>query len=60
MINVLFSLHAAVLAANQKYIVYLAEEPDMKVTLLVPPRWNEQFEFRYRNILKRETVRGEK
>ena len=41
MLNVLFSWHAAVLAANQKYIAYLAEEPDLKVTLLVPPRWDE-------------------
>lgn len=41
MLNVLFSWHAAVLAANQKYIAYLAEEPDLQVTLLVPPRWDE-------------------
>lgn len=41
LLNVLFSWHAAVLAANQKYIGYLAEEPDLRVTLLVPPRWDE-------------------
>lgn len=41
MLKVLFSWHAAVLAANQKYIAYLAEEPDLQMTLLIPPRWDE-------------------
>ena len=41
MIKVLFSWHAAVLAANQQYISHLAAEPDMQITLLVPPRWDE-------------------
>ena len=40
-ISVLFSWHAAVLAANQNYLAHLAAEPDLKVTLLVPPRWDE-------------------
>ncbi len=41
MIKVLFSWHAAVLAANQNYVAHLATESDMKITLLVPPSWDE-------------------
>ena len=41
LVKVLFTWHAAVLAANQKYIAHLAAEPDLQVTLLVPPRWDE-------------------
>ena len=41
MLKVLFTLHAAVLAANQKYISHLAAEPDLQVTLLIPPCWDE-------------------
>ena len=40
-IKVLFSWHAAVLAANQNYVAHLAAEPDIQVTLLVPPSWDE-------------------
>ena len=41
MISVLFTWHAAVLAANQNYAARLATEPDLRVTLLIPPRWDE-------------------
>ena len=41
MIKVLFTWHAAVLAANQNYVAHLAAEPDMQITLLVPPSWDE-------------------
>ena len=41
LISVLFSWHAAVLASNQNYAAQLAADPDLKVTLLVPPRWDE-------------------
>ena len=41
MINVLFTWHAAVLAANQNYLKHLAADPELAVTLLIPPRWDE-------------------
>ena len=50
MTSVLFSWHAAVLAANQNYVAHLAAEPDMQVTLLVPPRWDESTSMVEANI----------
>ena len=41
MISVLFTWHAAVLAANQKYLQHMAADPELAVTLLIPPRWDE-------------------
>lgn len=41
MISVLFTWHAAVLAANQNYLHHLAADPDLSVTLLIPPSWDE-------------------
>ena len=41
MLKILFTWHAAVLAANQNYVAHLAACPDMQVTLLIPPRWDE-------------------
>lgn len=41
MIKVLFSWHAAVLAANQNYLHHLAADPGLEITLLIPPRWDE-------------------
>lgn len=41
MVSVLFTWHAAVLAANQNYLKHLAADPELAVTLLIPPRWDE-------------------
>lgn len=41
MISVLFTWHAAVLAANQNYLHHLATAPGLNVTLLIPPSWDE-------------------
>ena len=41
MTSVLFVWHAAILATNQKYLFHLASDPDLAVTLLIPPRWDE-------------------
>ena len=41
MLKVLFTWHAAVLAANQNYLKHLAADPELAVTLLIPPRWDE-------------------
>ena len=41
MITVLFTWHAAVLAANQKYLQHMAADPELAITLLIPPRWDE-------------------
>lgn len=39
--RVLFIWHAAVLAANQNYLHHIASTPDLDVTLLIPPYWDE-------------------